>query len=578
MLESSILDYVRASPGATYRELATSLDASVRSVRRCAAGLRRTSLLRTRERHGRTELSPWSPATWNPADDDTAVHACDMFCGAGGFSAGLAKALLERGHVLERDVDLVGINHDAAAIASHQANHPWARHVTQDIETAQPRRLFPGGHLHLLLAAPSCVHFSTARGGAPVHDQMRTHAWQVVRWARDLHIDAVLVENVREFMDWGPVKHGRPVRDGSIFRAWIRELRLLGYAVDWRILNAADHGDATSRKRFFLIARRDGRPIAWPEPTHSQHGRRGTRPWRGAAEIIDWSLEGTSVFIRKKPLATRTLRRIAEGLRRHCGIELEDFLLEHASRRGNRVLPLLVPTSAPQAFVLGQQSGGAARSAQQPLPTVASGGAIALVKPFLLPPNGVMGGERCNRPRGMEEPMQTIVAARGGGHLVEPRLAPQPFLVPNFGERTDQRPRTHDLEAPLPAPTGHGAGCLVRPCIVEYYGNGSSRSVEEPLATATTRDRFALVEPSAKPGREGWLLDIRYRMVQPTELAHAMGFRDYVFHGTKTQIIKQIGNAVAVGMANALCKSLLEDAVCLESFAPGRPRAARRRR
>lgn len=572
MLEYQILDYLHASPGATYRELATSLDASVHSVRRCAAGLRQRSLLRVEHRGGRAEVSPWSPATWTAAGEDGVIHACDMFCGAGGLSTGLAKTLLERGHVLERDVDLVGINHDEAAIASHQANHRWARHVTQDIESAQPRRLFPGGRLHLLLAAPSCVHFSTARGGAPVHDQLRTHAWQVVRWARDLHIDAILVENVREFMDWGPVREGRPVRDSSIFRSWIRELRLLGYTVDWRILNAADYGDATSRKRFFLMARRDGKPLTWPEPTHSQHGRRGTRPWRGAKEIIDWDLQGTSVFVRKKPLATRTLRRIAEGLRRHCGIELEEFLLRFATRPANRVLPLLAPAREPEAFVLGQQSGGMARSTQQPLPTVAAGGAIAVVRPYHLPPNGVMGGQRCNRPRGMDEPMQTIVAGRGGGHLI------RPFLVPNFGERSGQAPRVHPVDDPLPAATGHGAGCLVQPCLVEYHGNGATHDLGHPLPTATTRDRFALVRPEAQVLAQGWLLDIDYRMVQPAELADAMGFEDYTFCGTKTQVIKQIGNAVAVHMAHALCRSLLGDAVCLDSFAPGRPLAARRRR
>lgn len=290
------------------------------------------------------------------------LRVADLFAGAGGSSTGLLRVVEAAG----ARVDLTAVNHWRAALETHAANHPRARHICEPIDSVVPRRVV-GGDLDLLWASPSCVNHSPAKGDKTIDDEDRTTAWSVIRWAEATRSAWVIVENVPRFQRWGPLgRHGRRLasRAGETFRAWLAALHSLGYTVDRRVLNAADYGAYTSRPRLFVVARFDGArsrgPIPWPTPTHAAAGTAplfaDLQPWRAAADIIDWQLPGRSVYARPKPLATATMTRIAEGVRRYSG----------------------------RPFVLGQQSGAVARLTTEPLPTIATSGAISLVQPFLI--------------------------------------------------------------------------------------------------------------------------------------------------------------------------------------------------
>jgi len=241
----------------------------------------------------------------------------DLFCGAGGSSSGAIRAIRELG----REPVLVAVNHWQIAIDTHTLNHPMARHHCTDLEHAKPRELVPEGRLDLLIASPTCTFHSRARGGRPIHDQQRMDPWHVVRWCTDLRVSRLLVENVPEFIDWGPcsLQTGRPMpaRKGEYFRAWCAALQAIGFRIDYDVLCCANYGDPTTRERFFLIGRSDRGKLRWPEPTHAKGGVAdllGARArWRAAAEIIDWTIPGKSIFTRKRPLKPNTLRRILAG-------------------------------------------------------------------------------------------------------------------------------------------------------------------------------------------------------------------------------------------------------------------------
>ncbi len=525
------------------------------------------------------------------------IHALDGFCGAGGTSSGLALACRDLGY----EVDLLAINHWDVAVRTHSRNHPWARHLQSRIEAVRPRDAFPGGRLELFAASPECTHHSTARGGRPVSDQMRASAWHLIPWLEELTVESILIENVPEFTSWCRVgRNGRPVKAerGAYFREFVRALRIHGYSVDWRIINSADYGDATSRRRLFIMARRGSHPIVWPRPIYSRGGKAdGTRRWRSARDIIDWSLQGQSIFSRKRPLAPRTLARIMEGLRRFGGDELRPFLVQMEHGGGTRSVDEPIPTittarggtmGVAVPFTIGvcgrnlspkpvsdpiptlthrstrwliehevqpftvttdrpETNRSLPRSTEEPIPTVvANNERIALAQPFIVAPEGIFGG---NVPRRVEDPLPTITSSRGG----EIDLA-EPFLVPNFGERDGQAPRCQSVEDPLPSVTSHGAGAVVEPFLAAYYGTSTVSSIEAPVPTVTTKDRFGLVQPVI----DGKALDIRFRMLEPRELAAAMGFpRGYEFTGNRTEIVRQIGNAVSVETARWLCLALL---------------------
>ena len=482
------------------------------------------------------------------------IKAADLFCGAGGTSTGLVFACEEIGAKL----DLIAINHWEVAIETHSKNHPEAKHLCESLDSVDPRKVVPDGHLHLLVASPECTHHSLARGGKPMSDQSRASGWHILRWAEALRIDNILIENVREYESWGPLgANGRPLKSkrGETFRAFLDALRSLNYSVDYRILNAADYGDPTTRERLFIMARRGRKAITWPAPTHTRDGEPtlfgdATQRWRAAREIIDWNIPGESIFARKRPLAPATIERIKAGLRKFGGAKAEPFLVVLRNHGNARSVdePLPTVTAGGQHFGLcepfligagGPSGSGKPRSVNEPLGTVLTENHTALVQPFILHLN--RNGDPA---RSVEQPLATVTAQSADFGVV------QPFIVPLNHGKGDQR--AYSIDRPMPTVTTLDAWGMVEPFLVEYYGTGGARSVDDPVATITAKDRFGLVEV------DGVALDIRFRMLQPHELARAMSFPDgYEFAGTRDQKVKQIGNAVPRRLAQALCKELV---------------------
>ena len=452
------------------------------------------------------------------------VRVVDLFCGAGGSSTGAEKAIAGIGGEME----LVAVNHWNTAVATHAANHPTARHLVEDVSIVDPEEVVKEGRLDLLMASPECRFHSRARGGKPIHDQGRIHAWVIFNWLTKLDIKAVLVENVPEFVDWGKLNsEGRPdkAHKGEHFQAWFMTFQALGYHAEWRMLNAADYGDATTRTRFFLMARKDGMPILWPEPSHAKGDTGmfpGRRRWRGAREIIDWSNQGRSLLddpkYRKKPLSVKTRRRIARGLERFGGplaplyirlLDLPDetvtetapnsnaevFILNHHGESGQdqsystqHPAPtvdtpgaddLVEPAAEP--FVLAHHR-SAARSSDEPIPTVTTRGPGYLVEPTAKP--FIYTNQKNNAP----EPIPTTTTAHGGGSfLVEPST--ESFLL---GQQSGGAPRSTDQPAPTVATDGYIT--LVQPAIIEYYGQSHARAVDDPLSVITSMNKHGLVK------------------------------------------------------------------------------------
>lgn len=544
------------------------------------------------------------------------ILAADLFCGAGGASTGFIRAC----ELLGIDYELLAINHWQTAVDTHSANYPHVKHLCESVERVDPVVAVPGGRLHLLLAGPECTHFSTARGGRPVNPQSRASAWHILKWAQELYIDTILIENVPEFRTWGPVgTNGKPLQSkkGETYRAFLVALKSLGYKVEDRILNSADYGDPTTRRRLFIMARRGRHQIAWPTPTHSKTGSPTlfgkTKRWRAAREVIDWTVRGKSIFNRKKPLKPATIARILAGLEKFGGDQLKPFLVilrknqsamsidgpiptlttsganvgiaqpflmpvTHGTDRSARPRsvddPLPTVTGANrgelgvvESFVLPQHGGGALRPTAQPLPTIATDGAIAVVEPFIVPPLRFDP----TRVESVNEPLPTITAT--GGRLFG--LA-QPFLVPYYTERPEEKhARSRSVEEPLPTITATGGGKVgvVEPFLTKYNRTATGAySVEEPVDTITARDRFGVVEPFifanrthnapksidepipplctgdhialVQPVIDGYVLDIHFRMLQPHELAAATSFpKSYIFTGTREDVVKQIGNS-----------------------------------
>lgn len=501
-------------------------------------------------------------------------HIADLFCGAGGTSAGAVEAIAAMG----RTPRLTAINHWDVAVATHTANHPTARHLCTGVDSVNPRDLYREGELDLLWASPECTHHSIARGGKPINDQSRATAWCVVRWAEALRPPVILIENVPEFQSWGPIgSRGQPLasRKGETFRAWLAALESLGYKTDYRLLCAADYGDPTTRTRLFVQAVRGRRKIVWPHPTHSRDGDLlSTRRWRSAREVIDWSLPSQSIWKRKKPLAENTRKRIAAGLRTFGGAA---FLatVSHGGGDNRRV-----------------------KSLDGPMGTVTAKNNKALVQPFIVPIDNASSGARAES---VDNPLSTVIASNPRHGLCEP------FLVEMRNNKTFS-----SVDLPLSTVTAGGRHHgLVEAFLVEYYGNGRAQPIDDPLPTVTTRERFALVEPFLIPQHGGGsprrvsdpvptvatkgaisliepiiieidgrphLLDIRFRMLQPSELAAAQGFAsDYQFTGNKTEITRQVGNAVPRRLARALVAATVsqsEDVSALVEAEEGKEAAA----
>lgn len=385
----------------------------------------------------------------------TTLKVADLFAGAGGASTGFVQAAESAGV----GVDLTAVNHWPIAVETHAKNHPDARHVCESLDTADPRKLIDG-RLDVLWASPECTHHSRARGGKPISDQSRATAWCVVRWADALRPRWICVENVLEFEEWAPLgANGRPLksRKGDVFRAWKQALEALGYRVEVRRMCAADYGAATSRTRLFVLARYDGGrrrgPIQWPDETHAPTGEHPSlfgdrQPWRAAREIIDWNLQGRSIFGREKPLAPRTMERIAAGARKFWGIELQPFIIGVGgpTLRGpvslNAPLPTLTCTErfgVVQPFVLGQQSGATARPVSQPLPTLAQGCAVSLIEPFVV---SFYGGSTVVT--SVREPLRTITTKDRHG-----------LVAPAHLDITFRMLKVHEAAAAMGFPTGY---------------------------------------------------------------------------------------------------------------------------
>lgn len=511
----------------------------------------------------------------------------DLFAGGGGASEGLKQAL---------GIDpALAYNHDELAIGMHAANHPLTIHHREDIWHADPRLDVAGRLVGWFHFSPDCTHFSQAKGGQPRSHKIRALAWVGVKWIGQLAKVGlapriVSLENVWQMLSWCqliakrdkatgrvikmdgtvaepgervPVQMQQLVPDkkrlGQTWRRFVAVLRLFGYVVEWRKLVASDYGAGTSRERLFLIARRDGEPIRWPEPTHGS--RPGQLPKVTAADCIDFSDLGRSIFDRPRPLADATMRRIAKGLMRHVIEAAEPFFLtEFANASNGRTWSPMEPLRtqcagvkgghfavvAPTLAVLRNNMGDA--SVRSPLRTVAAGGEHhALVAAFL---EQACGGYYSGAGHDLRRPTPTICAQGSIQRLVTADLAPE--LTPEQ-EAGAQR---------------------VAAFLVNYYGNGTALDLRDPLDTVTTRDRMALVTVHLR-GIPYVITDIRLRMLKPAELFRAQGFPpgyiiDRTADGTPlttSAAVRMVGNSVSPPPMAALARANLEPAHAMRAAA-----------
>lgn len=431
----------------------------------------------------------------------------DNFAGGGGASEGIEQAI-------GRAID-AAVNHDPEAVAMHKANHPNTLHYCQSVWKADPREIvrdcskargseaaLPVG---LAWFSPDCKHFSKAKGSKPVEKHIRDLAWVVVHWAKWVRPRVIMLENVEEFRDWGPLiltEDGKtipcPVQKGFTFRRWVKELRKLGYVIEWREMRACDYGAPTIRKRLFVIARCDGEPIVWPEATHGA----GLEPYKTAADCIDWSIPTPSIFERDKPLAENAQRRIANGMFRYVINSAKPFIVPVTHTGDSRVHgiddPFRTVTSAPR-------------------------GEFAVVVPTIV---GCGGRAGQSRPRGGDEPMATATSkadaclttatlmvntsGHPGGPVDDPAhtittgnhhyLAAATMVQTGYGERDGQRPRSLDIEKPIGTLVGTGKHAVVEaalaPIIVGAGGpvyGGKPKAVDVPFNSMTTENHACLV-------------------------------------------------------------------------------------
>ncbi|GAA5784896.1 DNA cytosine methyltransferase [Chitiniphilus shinanonensis] len=468
----------------------------------------------------------------------------DLFAGGGGMSVAIEQAL-------GRAPD-IAINHSEQALSMHQANHQQTSHYIADVYEVCPREATNGvavGYLHL---SPDCTHHSQAAGGQPRSRKIRGLAWVGYRWAGQVAPRVISLENVKQILQWGPLVAKRdratgrvmkldgsvaapgervpvqqqylipdPKRAGITWRRFVRALETLGYAVEWQVLNAADHGAPTTRERLFMIARRDGKPIAWPAPTHFKNPDRGQKRWRAAAEGIDFSLQCPSIFERKKPLADATLRRIAKGLQKFVIDAAEPFIVPVTHQGGDRAhsineplhtvtaahrgeLALVAPTLVQAGY--GERTGQSPRALdlQQPLGTIVAGGikhalaAASLVR--VSHGEGKPGGVKRwgNGCRDIQLPLGTVTASGGGGYGISTAY----MMQANGGYNTTPG---RDLREPASTITNTGSQQqLVTAFLTSYYTDDASRcrDVRDPTATITTENRLGLVQCTLAPDDE----------------------------------------------------------------------------
>lgn len=531
----------------------------------------------------------------------------DLFAGGGGASTGIEAGI-------GRPVD-IAVNHDPQAVAMHQANHPRTRHFCESVFKVNPIDVTGNQPVGLLWASPDCTHHSKAKGGKPVSAKRRGLAWVVIRWARRCRPRAIMLENVEEFQDWGPLtEQGRPcaVRKGQTFRLWVAQLERLGYQVEHRELRACDYGTPTIRKRLFVIARRDGRPIVWPKPSHgpadSLPVRRGKlQPYRSAAECIDWSLPCPSIFERKKPLAENTMRRIARGIQRFVLETADPFIVKtnhtapgYDQFRGQSIREPLQTVTATHGYGVvtptliaidhGSARGGCAWNATDPLTTITTENRHAVVVPTLIQTGYGERPGQAPRVPGLHKPLGTVVAGGSKHALVAAFLAKHfggnespgwplakpistvtaidhhalvtAHMINMKGTARSARDSREPLSTICAGATHAG---LVAAFMAPYYGSGSGetgRDLHQPSPTATTKDRLQLVTVSIE-GSTYVITDIDMRMLQPRELFRANGFPDsYIIDPVvdgkplpKYAQVRMCGNSVPPQWPEALVKA-----------------------
>ncbi len=531
----------------------------------------------------------------------------DNFAGGGGTSTGLEAAF-------GRPVD-IAINHDPEALAMHAANHPHTKHLCESVWDIDPIEVTKNQPVGLVWLSPDCKHFSKAKGGKPVEKRIRGLAWVALRWAAKCKPRVIMLENVEEFKTWGPLlidEQGNakpdPAKKGKTFDSFVRQLKGHGYEVDYFELRACDFGAPTIRKRFFLVARRDGIKIQKPRPTHGAPDSIGVKsgklkPYLTAADCIDWSLPCPSIFDRKKPLAEKTLARVAKGIMRYVVDASDPFIVKfsensvghlideplHTVMAGAPRFGIVEPHIAPFINEHANASNQRVNSANEPLRTICAqvkGGHYSVVSAFLAKHfTGVVGTDlqdplstvtsvdhhslvtaHITKFRSgaigsaIDEPLHTVTA---GGKQARPGTGNAMGIITsnlvklrgqNVGQATD---------APLATISAGGQHhAEVRAFLLSYYGNEKeSNSIDTPMRTVTSRDRFGLVTIK---GQEYQIVDIGLRMLAPRELYRAQGFPESYIIGddpeqgltlTKSAQVRMCGNSVCPPVALALIKA-----------------------
>lgn len=517
----------------------------------------------------------------------------DNFAGGGGASTGIEMAI-------GRPVD-IAINHDPDAIAMHKTNHPLTKHYCESVWDIDPIKVCAGRPVGLAWFSPDCKHFSKAAGGKPLEKKIRGLAWVAMRWAALVKPRIIMLENVEEFVTWGPVIDGRPCqkRKGQTFNSFVRQLRQHGYKVEWRELIASDHGCPTIRKRFFLAARNDGKAISFPMPTHGNPKKQPAngktlKPWKTAADIIDWSIPCKSIFNRDKPLAEKTMQRIAKGIQKFVIDANEPFIAPAEA--------MIVPFITEFANASSQRN----MPADEPLRTICAqvkGGHFAVVQPVIEKVNETIPTftEWFAKTKNFGGSYEEYVKLYGDDELLEPRTAAN--ICKHYGGNYSGP--GDDLNNPLPTVTTVDHNALitshmikmrgtnigfptdepvhtitaggnhigeVRAFLMKYYGQGIGQDINQPLHTIRTGDCFGLVMVS---GEAYQIIDIGMRMLEPHELFAAQSFpSDYIIDvdhtGKKYSKAKQVarcGNSVPPLLAAALVSANYQTTINIEQVA-----------
>lgn len=547
----------------------------------------------------------------------------DNFAGGGGASTGIELAT---GYSVD-----IAINHDPAAIKMHKANHPNTKHYCEDVWQVDPVRACSGHPVALAWFSPDCKHFSKAKGGKPKDKFIRGLAWVACRWAGLVRPRVIMLENVEEFKTWGPLNRGHhPIKSkqGKTFEKFIKQLTDLGYEVDFRELVAADYGTPTMRKRFFMIARCDGKPIIWPKPTHAPADSEAVKagllkPYVGAYTQIDFSKPCPSIFdtseeIKEKygiravrPLAPKTMERIARGLKKFVLENPEPFIIQcnhGGDRRPNDVrepMPTITGKHGygvvePYMVQIGQTGFTADRSkdVREPLTTIVSKNEHCLIEPKLAPYLSVNRENHFGSD--MREPIHTVTSnnqhmlmtptliqyhsetAQGevrGQAIKDPIMTVDGSnrygLVTSFLSKFYKSGVGQDIREPLGTVTANAGGGHfgeVRAFLIKYYGQGTGQDIKDPLDTVTAQDRFGLVTIN---GTDYQIVDIGLRMLEPRELYGCQGFPDdYIIDHDYTgktyprsEQVRRCGNAVCPPIPAALVRVNLPE-ICIAERMP----------